>query len=42
MVLSNSDVPVVKRRQQGGDRVRIWTEMINETITGPFKTDEGV
>ena len=41
-ILSNSDVPVVKKRQQRGGSVMIWDGIVDQTIIGPFKIDEEV
>ena len=37
-ILSNSDVPVAKRIQQGGNSV-IWAGIVDQPITGPFNVD---
>ena len=38
--LSNSDVPVAKRRQQRGDSVTMWVGIVDQIIIGPFKVNE--
>ena len=40
-ILSNSDMSVAKRRQQRGDSAMILPRIVNQTIIGPFKIDEG-
>ena len=35
-------MPVVKRRQQKGGSVMIWTGIVDQTIIGLSKVDEGV
>ena len=40
-ILSNSKVPVAKRKQQRGGSVMILAGIVNQTINGPFKIDEG-
>lgn len=41
-ILSDSDMPVAKRRQEGVSSVMIWVEIIDQRIIGPFKVDETV
>ena len=41
-ILSNLEVPVAKRRQQGGVNVMIRVGIVIWTISGPFKVDEAV
>ena len=41
-IFSNSDVAVANGKQQRGGSVMIWLRIINQTVTGPFKIDEGV
>ena len=41
-ILSNSDMPVSKRGQQGGGSVMIRTRIVYPTIIGPFKVNESV
>ncbi|XP_014780265.1 uncharacterized protein LOC106876286 [Octopus bimaculoides] len=36
------DAPITRRRQQGGAGVMILAGIVNRTIIGPFKVDEGV
>ena len=40
--LSNQDMPVTLRIQQGGGSVMIWGGIVNQTIIGLYKVDEGV
>ena len=40
-IFTNSDVPVTKRRQQGGESVMIWAGIVDQTIIASFKV-EGV
>ncbi len=41
-ILFHSDVPVTKRKQQGGHSMIIWVEIVGQTMTRQFKVDEGV
>lgn len=41
-ILSNLDMSVAKRRQQRGSSFIIQAGIVDQTIIGPFKVDEGV
>ena len=41
-ILSNLDVSVNKRRQQGGSIMMIWDGSVKQTVTEPFQVNEGV
>lgn len=41
-ILSDSDVPVAKWRQQGGDSLMIWAGIFKQTIIGLLKFDEWI
>ena len=38
-ILSNSDIPVAKGKQQGDSTLIIWAGIVNQTIIGPFKVE---
>ena len=40
-ILSNSNAPVAKIRQQGGNSVMIWTGIFNQAIIGSLNINEG-
>ena len=39
---SNADVPLAKKKQQGGCSVITWVGIVNQTIVVAFKVDEKV
>ena len=41
-ILSNSHMPVAKRRQEVGGCAMILTEIVNQTIIGPFRINKRV
>ena len=41
-ILSNSDMPVAKRSQQGDSSLITWAGIVNQTIIRPFKVVEEV
>lgn len=41
-ILSDKDMSVAKRRQQGVSCLMIWVEIVDQSIIGPFKVDEAV